>query len=93
MIDIKKIETAINQIAAEKKIPRERLVEIIESAIKTAYKKDFGNKDSNVNVHLDFDTGAIEITVEKTIVDIVENPDLEMTLADLGEDAEGLSIG
>lgn len=93
MIDIKKIETAINQIAAEKKIPRERLVEIIESAIKTAYKKDFGNKDSNVNVHLDFDTGAIEISVEKTIVETVENPDLEMTLADLGDAAEGFSIG
>ena len=83
MIDIRKIEAVINQIAAEKKIPRERLVEIIESAIKTAYKKDFGNKDSEVNVHLDFETGAIEISVEKTIVETVENPDTEMTLADL----------
>ncbi len=93
MIDIRKIETAINQIAAEKKIPRERLVEIIESAIKTAYRKDFGNKDSMVNVHLDFETGAIEITVEKTIVTTVENPDTEMTLADLGDDADNFSIG
>jgi N utilization substance protein A len=83
MIDIRKIEAAINQIASEKKIPRDRLVEIIESAIKTAYRKDFGNKDSEVNVHLDFETGAIEITVEKTIVEIVENPDTELTLADL----------
>lgn len=93
MIDIRKIEAAINQIASEKKIPRERLIEIIESAIKTAYRKDFGNKDSEVNVHLDFETGAIEITVEKTIVETVENPDTEMTLADLGDDADGFSIG
>lgn len=92
MIDIRKIEAAINQISAEKKIPRERLVEIIESAIKTAYRKDFGNKDSEVNVHLDFETGAIEISVEKTIVETVENPDTEMTLADLGDDADGFSI-
>jgi hypothetical protein len=41
MLDIKKIEAAINQIAAEKKIPREKLIEIIEAAIKTAYKKDY----------------------------------------------------
>jgi len=93
MIDIKKIEAAINQIAAEKKIPREKLVEIIESAIKTAYKKDFGNKDSNVNVHLDLETGAIEISVEKTIVEVVGNPDIEITLEDLGDDAENFTIG
>jgi len=93
MIDIRKIESAINQIAAEKKIPRERLVEIIESAIKTAYRKDFGNKDSEVNVHLDFDTGDIEITVEKTIVETVEDPDTQMTLADLGDDAVNFAIG
>lgn len=93
MIDIRKIEAAINQISAEKKIPRERLVEIIESAIKTAYRKDFGNKDSEVNVHLDFETGAIEISVEKTIVETIENPDTEMTLADLGDDAVNFSIG
>lgn len=92
MIDIKKIEAAINQISAEKKIPRERLVEIIESAIKTAYKKDFGNKDSNVNVHLDFDTGGIDISVEKTIVETVANPDSEIALADLGDDTGEWSI-
>lgn len=93
MIDIKKIETAINQIAAEKKIPREKLVDIIESAIKTAYKKDFGNKDSEVNVHLDLESGAIEISVEKTIVEQIEDPDTEITLEDLGEDAASFSIG
>jgi hypothetical protein len=41
MLDVKKIEAAINQISAEKKIPKEKLVDIIESAIKTAYKKDY----------------------------------------------------
>jgi hypothetical protein len=40
-------------ISAEKKIPKEKLVSIIESALTTAYKKDFGNKDENVNVTFD----------------------------------------
>lgn len=93
MIDIQKIEAAINQISAEKKIPKERLLEIIESAIKTAYKKDFGNKDSNVNVHIDLASGSIEISVEKTIVETVENPDLELALEDLGEEADSFEIG
>jgi len=88
MIDLKKIEAAISQISAEKKIDRSKLVDIIEAAVKTAYKKDFGNKDSEVNVKLDFDTGVIEITLEKTIVETVENPELEISLSDLGDDGE-----
>ena len=50
MLDVKKIEAAINQISAEKKISKENLIDIIESAIKTAYKKDYGTKDENVIV-------------------------------------------
>jgi len=41
MLDIQKIQAAINLIAAEKKLPKQKLVEVIESALKTAYKKDF----------------------------------------------------
>lgn len=93
MIDIRKIEAAINQISSEKKISRDKLLEIIEAAIKTAYKKDFGNKDSNVNVKIDVDSGTIEIGLEKTIVETVENPELEIALEDLGEDGEGFTLG
>jgi hypothetical protein len=41
MLDLKKIEAAINQISAEKKIDKEKLIDIIGQAIKTAYKKDY----------------------------------------------------
>ena len=93
MLDIKKIEAAINQIAAEKKIPKENLIDIIESAIKTAYKKDYGSKDENVIVKLDLEGGNIEITVEKTIVKEVTNPALEISFEELWDDAEGFSEG
>lgn len=89
MIDIKKIEAAINLISAEKKIAKEKLVEIIESAIKTAYKKDYGHKDENVSVKLDIESGEIEIVVEKTLVKVVENPALEISFEELGDDASG----
>ena len=88
MLDIKKIEAAINQISAEKKIPKEKLIDIIESAIKTAYKKDYWSKDENVNVKLDLEQWEIEITVEKTVVKKVENPSTEISFDELWEDAE-----
>ncbi len=93
MFDIQKIEAAINQIAAEKKIPKEKLVEIIEHAIKTAYKKDYANKDANVNVSLDITTGQVEITIEKTIVEEVQDPITEVSFEEIGGEESGFSLG
>jgi transcription termination/antitermination protein NusA len=93
MLDIKKIEAAINMISAEKKIPKEKLIDIIESAIRTAYKKDYGYKDEKVNVHLNLEAWELEITVEKTLVEKVQNPALEISFEELWEDADGYKEG
>lgn len=88
MLDIAQIEAAVNSISAEKKIPKEKLIEIIESAIKTAYKKDYWTRDENVNVVLNFDTKTIEISIEKTVVKEVTNPSTEISFDELWEDAD-----
>jgi len=93
MLDIQKIEAAINMISAEKNIPRERLIDIIESAIKTAYKKDYGSKDENVNVTLDFENNRIEIAIEKEVVKEVEDPATQVSFEELGEDAGDFEEG
>ncbi|MEI6711451.1 MAG: transcription termination factor NusA [bacterium] len=93
MLDLKAIEVAINHIAAERGLHREDLIEIIEAAIRTAYKKDYGDKDESVNVKLDFEAGDITITVEKELVEVVENPHTQIARADLGEDADAFEIG
>jgi len=89
MLDIKKIEAAIVMIATEKKIPKEKLTEIIEAAIKTAYKKDYGTKDEEVNVKLNFEEEKIEISIEKTVVKEVENPSLEIDIKEVDGFDEG----
>ena len=93
MFDIAKIKAAIEQIAAEKKIGKEKLVEIIEHAIKTAYKRDYASKDTNVNVKLDMVTGKVDISVEKTIVETVEDEDIEISYEDVGGEESGFVIG
>jgi ATP-dependent 26S proteasome regulatory subunit len=93
MFDITKIKAAIEQIAAEKKIGKEKLVEIIESAIKTAYKRDYASKDTNVNVKLDMVTGKLDVSVEKTIVEMVEDEDIEISYEDVGGEESGFVIG
>ncbi|NCO31375.1 hypothetical protein GW891_00675 [bacterium] len=41
MLNVKQINQAITLISKEKNISKEKLIEIIEAAIKTAYKKDY----------------------------------------------------
>lgn len=93
MLDIAKIEAAINLLSAEKKIPKEKLVEIIEHAIKTAYKKDYASKDANVNVRIDLTSGSMEITIEKVVVETVEDEDLEISYEEIGGEESGYQIG
>ena len=93
MFDLSKIEAAVNAISAEKKIAKEKLVEIIEHAIKTAYKKDYASKEANVNVHLDMSTGNVEISIEKTIVEEVTDPNIEVSYDDVWGADSGFAIG
>lgn len=88
MLDLKQIEQAINIISIEKKIPKEKLVEIIEAAIKTAYKKDYASRDEEINVKLDLANESIEITQEKTVVKEVTNPSLEISFEELWDAAD-----
>ncbi len=89
MLDIKQIKQAVNLISKEKNIAQEKLIEIIEAAIKTAYKKDYGNRDEEVNVKIDLENESLEITLEKTLVKEVTNPALEISFEELWDDAEG----
>ncbi len=93
MFDLSKIEAAVNQISAEKKIPKEKLVEIIEHAIKTAYKKDYASKDASVNVHLDIAKEQIEISIEKTVVEVVTDPSVEISYEEIGGVDSGFVLG
>jgi transcription termination/antitermination protein NusA len=70
---------AINQIAAERNIPREAILRGIEDAIITAYRRISGT-DQNVAVKLDLQSGDARVFERRTITEDVEDPALEVTL-------------
>ena len=69
MIDTKQFLVAINQIAEEKGIPKEKIIETIEVAIAAAYKKDYGAKSQIIRSVLDPETGQIKVFQVKMVVD------------------------
>lgn len=84
--------TALAEIAEDKNISKESLLETIEFALITAYKKNYDHAQ-NVMVNIDKETGEIKVYQQKTIVEEVENPNLEVTLEEAKEVSASYSIG
>lgn len=68
-MDTKQFLTTIAQIAEEKGISQEQIIETIEMAIAAAYKRDYGQKGQNIRVKLDPETGKIRVFQVFLVVD------------------------
>jgi N utilization substance protein A len=76
----------------EKNIPREVLVELIESAMEKAAKQAFGpNRD--IEAKYNPDMGEVEIFEFKTIVDEIENPESEIGIIEAKEHNPDFEVG
>ncbi|MDD3481238.1 MAG: transcription termination factor NusA [Patescibacteria group bacterium] len=84
---------AIDQICEEKNIDKATVMEAVEAALAAAYKKDYGEKDQEVRVELSEDTGAIEVFVEKEVVEEVDNPNLEIAQTAATKLKKGVKVG
>ncbi|MFH2062893.1 MAG: transcription termination factor NusA [bacterium] len=69
------IYQAIRQLSEEKDIPEESVIETIEAALAAAFRKDFGEKDQNVKVNFDKETGDFDVFDVKTVVEDMELPE------------------
>ncbi len=72
---------ALNELEKERGISKEILVEAIETAIVSAYKRNFSmSSGANVRVDLDQDTGEIHVFSRRRVVEEVSDPKLEIAL-------------
>lgn len=72
---------AIGQIAREKNVTRDEVIETIQTGLLSAAKKRFGGSD-HVTVHIDPNTGFISMDAAWRVVDIIEDPTQELTIED-----------
>jgi len=74
---------AFNQICNERGLSSEVVLEALEMALVSAYRRDTGsNTNQNVTAQVDLETGKACIFIEKQVVEQVTDPDLEIALAD-----------
>jgi N utilization substance protein A len=69
MFDLKAMKTVIDQLEEERGIPREKLIEAIEAALATAYKKEYGKRGQIVRAKFSLETGTTEFFQVKVVVD------------------------
>jgi len=71
---------AINQICAEKDLPRDVILGAIEEALVHAYRRNYANNNAVVQVQIDPLTGDLRVFCEKTVVEDVQDPSVEIGL-------------
>ncbi|MBP6885971.1 MAG: transcription termination/antitermination protein NusA [Candidatus Pacebacteria bacterium] len=69
MIDIKQFMSAIKQIAEEKGIAQESVLDTVEAALAAAYKRDYGKKGQIIKVKLNAETGVMDISQTHYVVE------------------------
>lgn len=70
---------AIDALEKEKDISKDILIDAIESALVSAYKKNYGTSQ-NVRVNIDRDEGDIDVFMQKDVVEEVEDDMIEISL-------------
>lgn len=70
---------ALNEIEREKGISKDILIDAIEAALISSYKRNF-NTAQNVRVDINRHTGLIKVYARKTVVDEVLDPRMEISL-------------
>ena len=68
-MDQKQFLSAMAQIAEEKGISQEQIIETLEMAIAAAYKRDYGKKGQNIKVKFDAKGGEIQVFQIFLVVD------------------------
>lgn len=69
MFDLKVIHSVLDQLEEERGIPKEKILEAIEAALATAYKKEYGKKGQIVRAKFDLNSGGVQFFQVKIVVD------------------------
>jgi len=81
-MDFKQLAVAIKAIAEEKNLPESTVQEVVEQALAAAYRRDYGDREQEIRVTMNLNTGDVDAYVTKEIVDEVENDAFEISLKD-----------
>ena len=91
--DVKQLAGAMRLIAEEKNLPEDLVQEIVETALAAAYKRDYGDREQEVRVSVNLNTGGVDVYVQKEVVEVVGDANFEIALTDAIKSKKDAKIG
>ncbi len=91
--DLKGLASAIKLIAEEKSLPEDDVQEIVEQALAAAYRRDYGDREQEVRVSINMNSGAIDAYISKEVVEKVGDDRFEITVEDAKKLKDDAVIG
>ena len=82
------IGQSIEALCNEQGLDRDMVIEAMKDAVKAAARKQFKSQDkTGDSIQVDWNTeeGDVEVSVQKTVVEVVENPSAELSLEEAQE--------
>jgi len=92
-MDKNKFIAALTQIAAEKNLDEDVVLDAVKSAIAAAFRKDFGNKEQEIEIILRDDNQFATVLLIKEVVEDVENENFEISLSEAKKIKSNVEIG
>ena len=92
-MDFKQLATAIRVIAEEKNLPEATVQEIVEQALAAAYRRDYGDREQEVRVEMNLNSGQVDAYVSKEVVEKVGDEDYEISVEDAQKLKKDAKIG
>jgi N utilization substance protein A len=83
---------ALSQITREKSVDRALLIETLEQGLASAVRKKYG-ATADVEAKFANDTGAISVSLRKTVVETVEDPALQLTVEEARAHQSNAQVG
>jgi N utilization substance protein A len=92
-LDMKQLAVAIRTIAEEKNLPEDAVKEVVEQALAAAYRRDYGDREQEIRVDMNINTGEVDAYITKEIVEKVEQPAFEISLSEAQTRRKNAKVG
>lgn len=92
-LDMKQLALAVRTIAEEKNLDEKVVQEIVEQALAAAYKRDYGERDQEVRVTMNLNTGDVDAYITKDVVEKIHDPKIDISLSDAQVMKKNVQLG
>lgn len=92
-IDSTELILAMEELEKENGVKKDEMLETIETALVTAYKRNYDCEDENVKITMDKETGEIHVYMQKEVVEEVENDKTQISLEEAKKIDKKVKVG